>query len=703
MRRLGLWVVVAIAIGVMGCGGGSSSSTPTTTTTVTISPTATQLVPPGGTVAFTAVVNSTDTTTGVVTNITSTGVTWEVNGTVGGAAATGTISTTGLFTAPATVNVSIGVTVSAVSVADTSASAVTPVTLIIQPKISIAPTSATVAAGQTQTFTATVTESNQTVNWSVNNVAGGNSTFGFISPAGVYTPPQVPPPGGQVNITAVLNPDTSQNAAAVVTDTYSPASLVNSYAFLIRGETTRGRFLRAGTFTADGQGNITGGIEDINGTALPSPAPGGTPFTGTYSVGADGRGTLIFNDNFGSNFGATSPGSKFSVVVVSAQQVQVAEADVFASGGGEADFQSSSPPSATAFSGAYVFDFSGTGASAEPLSIIGEFNSALTGVATSGGVDDINDNGSLMPNSPVTFSYVLGAVGGRSTATLVDGGGTKNFSFYMLPAGRLRFIETDSGPVVGGDAVAQQTGLSFDLSDLGGSLLVHTVGLSSSGTIATVVSFGANGTASSTSPVSVVQNNAGTVTNVQSPVTLPGQIPATTATYTVLPNGRGTITLVAGQSYVFYLIAPDQGVVQETDNSSIVSDGLLVSSSNSPLLLTTLSANVAMQWSGAGTSLGEQDTTGQFVAASGNFKAGTLDSNTANGINVSSGFAPIPNVALTPATPYLLSTATGTINVTVGSTNLQFAVFFTSQTSAVILRVDTSDKRALSGIIAKQF
>jgi hypothetical protein len=30
-------------------------------------------------------------------------------------------------------------------------------------------------------------------------------------------------------------------------------------------------------------------------------------------------------------------------------------------------------------------------------------------------------------------------------------------------------------------------------------------------------------------------------------------------------------------------------------------------------------------------------------------------------------------------------------------------VFFTSPTSAIILRVDTSDKRTLSGIIVKQF
>ena len=708
MRQLGLWVVVAAIIGVTGCGGGSSSSTTATTTAVTISPTATQTLTPNQTVTFTATVNSTVTSTGVVTNITSTGVTWEVDGTVGGAPTTGTISTTGVFTAPATVNVATSHRVSAVSVSDTSASASTTVDLVPQPEITIAPTMATVPAGQTQTFTvtysSTVISTNQVVNWFVNgSPSGQNTAFGQVSAAGVYTPPQVPP-SGPVTVTAVLQSDTSQTASATVTDTYGLGSLVNSYAFLIRGETTLGRFLRAGTFTADGKGNITGGIEDINGVALPSPAPGGTSFTGTYSVGADGRGTMLFNDgvSFGSNFGASA--SKFSIVIASAQQVQVAESDVFASGSGEADMQSSSPPSATAFAGTYVFDFSGTDASANPLSRIGEFNATAGGAATPGGAEDINDNGVLTPNAPVTtFSYSLGATGGRSTATLVDGSGTKNFSFYELSAGRLRFIEIDAAPaaVVGGDAVAQSApNGGFNLTDLGRSLLAATSGINSSGAVATVASFSASGTGA-LQPVTVTQNNVGTVT----------QVPSNSSnTYTVAPNGRGTIALGTGQLYVFYLIASNQGVIQETDQvvSSTVCDGAMILAYNNPPPLTSLSASIAMQWTGAGTaasSPGEQDAAGQFVAASGTFKSGTLDSNTANGNNVSSGFIPTANVTLTPATPYLLSTAGAPLNVVVGTTNLQFAVFFTSPTEAIILRVDVnvSDKRTLSGVIVKQF
>src|SRR2546429_130321 len=56
--------------------------------------------------------------------------------------------------------------------------------------VAISPTSATVGAGGTQQFTATVTNTNNTaVTWQVNGVPGGNATAGTISSAGLYTAP----------------------------------------------------------------------------------------------------------------------------------------------------------------------------------------------------------------------------------------------------------------------------------------------------------------------------------------------------------------------------------------------------------------------------------------------------------------------------------------------------------------------------------
>src|SRR5256886_11650686 len=59
--------------------------------------------------------------------------------------------------------------------------------------VTIAPTSATVAARGTQQFTATVQNtSNTAVTWQVNGVTGGNATVGTISSSGLYTAPASP-------------------------------------------------------------------------------------------------------------------------------------------------------------------------------------------------------------------------------------------------------------------------------------------------------------------------------------------------------------------------------------------------------------------------------------------------------------------------------------------------------------------------------
>src|SRR5690348_13294698 len=96
-------IVLSCLVVFSGCGGGGSSSS-STTVAITISPT-TATLSQGQTTQFTA----------TVTNSSNTAVTWQVGGVTGGSAATGTISTGGLYTAPASVTVAQGVTVTAVS------------------------------------------------------------------------------------------------------------------------------------------------------------------------------------------------------------------------------------------------------------------------------------------------------------------------------------------------------------------------------------------------------------------------------------------------------------------------------------------------------------------------------------------------------------------------------------------------------------
>src|SRR2546425_10352897 len=71
------------------------------------------------------------------------------------------------------------------------------------------------------------------------------------------------------------------------------AELNGDYAFSFNGITSFGGgptpLAAVGRFTADGAGNITAGELDVNGTG-PGAVAAATPFTGTYSIGADNRG-----------------------------------------------------------------------------------------------------------------------------------------------------------------------------------------------------------------------------------------------------------------------------------------------------------------------------------------------------------------------------------------------------------------------------
>jgi hypothetical protein len=163
-----------------------------------------------------------------VTGNSNQGVTWDVNGTVGGNGTIGFInSVTGLYTAPAALPAPATVTVHA------SSNAVNPPAVggasitITNPQpppppvsISISPTSASVRVRTTRQFTATVTNtSNRSVTWKVNSVPGGNATFGTISPSGHYQAPNNVPSPSKVTVTAISNADTAKSASATVTVT----------------------------------------------------------------------------------------------------------------------------------------------------------------------------------------------------------------------------------------------------------------------------------------------------------------------------------------------------------------------------------------------------------------------------------------------------------------------------------------------------
>jgi hypothetical protein len=211
-------LVTMVACGGSSANNGNSNGNSSNPVGITVSP-ATATVAAGGTQQFQA----------AVTGTTNTAVQWEVNKIVGGNTQSGTISSTGLYTAPTPV-VTMQVTVTAVSNADSTktASAIATVNAVSGTTgvtISVSPITATVGVSQTQQFTAAVTgTTNTAVTWSVDGVAGGNENIGVIGASGIYTAPSTYGTH-TVTATSVADSTKSANAAvAVISLTVSPAT-----------------------------------------------------------------------------------------------------------------------------------------------------------------------------------------------------------------------------------------------------------------------------------------------------------------------------------------------------------------------------------------------------------------------------------------------------------------------------------------------
>jgi hypothetical protein len=181
---------------------------------VSLSPTTAE-VQTGGTLQFTATVVSSFNTT----------ITWAVNDIQGGNSTLGTVSGTGLYTAPATVPNPATVTVKAISSAETYPSGSAIVTIMTPPvnaTVSVAPVGSTTPVGTTVQYTATVTgTTNTAVTWSVNGVAGGSSSVGTITASGLYTAPAALPNPTTVAITATSQANTADVASTTLTLTSS--------------------------------------------------------------------------------------------------------------------------------------------------------------------------------------------------------------------------------------------------------------------------------------------------------------------------------------------------------------------------------------------------------------------------------------------------------------------------------------------------
>ncbi|HET8826298.1 MAG TPA: hypothetical protein VFM77_14265, partial [Terriglobales bacterium] len=231
---------------------------------------------------------------------------------------------------------------------------------------------------------------------------------------------------------------------------YSDASLKGSYVYQVHGfDPTGNPYRQIGVFTADGNGNITGGADDSSASAS------GTQVSGTYNVSKDGTGFIGISTSLGA--------LNWAITLTSASQLQLIEADSSVNAGGTAELQDSAAITAIP-TGTFVFRVHQE-ISAENQAPAGDAGVLAFSSGTGSGSMDQNLAGTL--TSP-SVSSTLNAPGslGRGTGTLLNGSTnfTTNLIYYVVNSSKFYILVTNVGAVGSGSAELQSGNVGAGLS-----------------------------------------------------------------------------------------------------------------------------------------------------------------------------------------------------------------------------------------------
>jgi hypothetical protein len=551
MRKL-FFAVGLLAVAVcIGCGG-SSGSSGSGQIVVSVTPNANPV---------SVGVTLTQQFSASVSGTSNQAVTWTVSGASCSGATCGTVSSTGLYTAPAVVpSPHATVAVVATSQADSSKSRTVNVR-VVDILVSVLPNSSTVALNGTQQFTAQANP-NSPVSWSVSGSGCANAGCGTVSSTGLYTAPSsLPnPPTVTVKATSTIDPNSTPATALVTLVSSLNSRVKGTYAFRFSGFDGGGAVYSAGIFTADGSGNISAGIEDVNRSTGVQNAS----FTGSYVVGSDNRGTMTLV--------AGALTTKYNIAIGSSGEAIFIEADAPGTrGAGIFDKATSTAFSNSALVGPFVMGISGSDLAGKRVGTAGLFTTdgaSPLGNVTSGAID-INDAGNHIASPSLSGTYQV-ASNGRGTMTLnVPSVGTFNFSFYVVSTGELFAVSTDpvsaTNPRLGGLVLSQAVN-AYSASSFSGNSVFNLIGSNSAQDSVTAVGImGTDGSGNLTSGSMFDENNAGTIVAQQS---LAG-------TYSVQANGTGTISITSANppasSFALYAITTNKAFLVDTSSSNALS------------------------------------------------------------------------------------------------------------------------------------
>lgn len=431
------------------------------------------------------------------------------------------------------------------------------------------------------------------------------------------------------------------------------SELSGTYAFLINGFDASGNPLAtAGSFTADGAGNITNGVMDMNGTGMATPITAASLQAATYSVGADGRGQLTLK---------TATSSTLFVFSLDALSGGIASGGYLSEFDGSGQtltgmfaLRSITSPTVATLNNGFAFGASGfaAGSTASALthrSLAGELQFNQTATPASAEYL-ISSASSITPNVPTTLTLAF-AGSGRGTLSWkpATGGNTVDFAVYVVSATQFFLVSTDPtqgttgiNDLFSGQALKQTT-TTFAAAILNGTSVVRyqSLGTTTSATqfadsVVGLYTFNGSGTASLTGDENAGGVSKSVVTSGSYTVASNGRVQAT------LPTGFGGCANCVGYGQVYlYLVGSDQGFLMDfsTEAKAGSFDPQTTGLSNS-----SLSGSYAM---GSLTALGASATEDSAVLTSGGSGSatGTEDLNTSGSLSPDTAFTSTYTVA----------------------------------------------------------
>jgi uncharacterized protein (DUF1800 family) len=150
-----------------------------------------------------------------------------------------------------------------------------------------------VRVGSTDSLTATVSNAaNTAVTWQVNGIAGGNSTVGTITSAGVYTPPSSIPSTNTVTVTALSVASPSATGSVQISILNPVPAVTGATATLVSGTSY--------VLEVDGTGFVSGAQIQAGGTNVATTFVSATELQATVTVASGTLSVAVENPNPGS-------------------------------------------------------------------------------------------------------------------------------------------------------------------------------------------------------------------------------------------------------------------------------------------------------------------------------------------------------------------------------------------------------------------